>query len=193
MTTVRTSFSAAILIAILLSACGGSSEVDPSNPHNLITDIEAHRLMMTAIDSMEQVLYNDSLNYDAELAASLRESYDTFARRFGGDQAKCPEYLYKSAAISRGLGQPLKAIKTYDQILNKYPNYERGPEVQFLIAFTYDEDLKEINLAKDAYREVISKFANDHWAFQAEKRLETIDMTDEELMEFFLKNQGQGS
>jgi tetratricopeptide (TPR) repeat protein len=174
-----------------LQSCGDQSGTDTGKEikFELITDAEKHQRMLVSIDSMEQLLYADSLSYDLQLMEKLRESYDEFGRRFAGDKAKTPEYLYKSAAMSRGMGQPMAAIKTYDLILRKFKNFERAPEVQFLIAFTYDEDLKEKALAKDSYRDVMDKFPGDLWAIQAEQRLQTIDMTDGELIEFFMKKQ----
>jgi hypothetical protein len=58
-----------------------------------------------------------------------------------------------------------------------------------LTAFTYDEDLNESELAKEAYEKVIEKYPGDLWAVQAEQRLATVGMTDEELLEFLKEKQ----
>lgn len=177
------------LVATLV-ACGDNSESGKrDNKIELISETDLHRDMKHRIDSMEQHIYADTFALDIKSVETLRETYDEFARRFPGDVSKSAEYLYKSAAISRGLGDPVQAIKTYTTILDKFGNYERAPEVQFLIAFTYDEDMAEKGLAREAYRDVMVEFPGDHWALQAEKRLETIDMSDEELMEFLLEKQ----
>lgn len=182
--------SVIILFALVLVGCGNNADSEKKNKRiELISETDLHRDMKHRIDSMEQYIYADTFALDIKAIEVLRDTYDAFARRFPGDVAKSAEYLYKSAAISRGLGDPLKAIKTYGTILSKFNTYERAPEVQFLIAFTYDEDMSERELAREAYRDVVLKYPGDHWALQAEKRLETIDMSDEELMQFLLKKQ----
>jgi len=165
--------------------------VEEKKSSGLITDTEKHRMMQAEIDSLEQIVYADDFEFDKEQVVALRNTYDEFASRFSGDETKSPEYLYKSAALSRAVGKPTEAIKTYQHILTKFKGFDRNPEVQFLIAFTYDEDIRERSLAKESYREVIEKFPGDHWAIQAERRLETIDMTDEEMIRYFMDKQGE--
>jgi hypothetical protein len=63
--------------------------------------------------------------------------------------------------------------------------------VAFLQAFTYDEDLDQPDLAKECYQKVIELFPGDQWAIQAEQRLQTIGMSDEELLEFLKKKQAE--
>lgn len=148
----------------LLAGCG-EGEGDKKSSE-LITDTEKHRRMQVEIDSLEQVVYADDFKFDKDRVLKLRNTYDDFARRFGGDEAKSPEYLYKSAALSRALGKPTEAIKTYQHILTKFKGFDKNPEVQFLIAFTYDEDIREKSLAKEAYNDVIEKFPGDQWPFK---------------------------
>ncbi len=189
-----------LLLSAGLLACGGSGEPSGKNGESekvkrevpiLGSDVKDRSSLVHLIDSLEQIVYNDSAIFDRGSVVALRELYDTFAQRYGGDKAKAPEYLYKSAAISRGLGQPISAIKTYDRILTKFKNFERNSEVGFLIAFTYDEDLNQNDLAKEHYLKVIDKYPGDHWAIQAENRLETIDMSDEEMIEYFMRKTGE--
>lgn len=183
----------AAIALLLLTSCGEEPPADADgakgkNDLDLITDVEKRRRLLVSIDSLEQIVFADTtLNPSKETVRYLRARYDEFSRRFPGDAEKSGEYLYKSAAVSRGLGHPMQAIKTYEHILRKYKGFVRAPEVAFLIAFTYDEDLNEKELAKKAYETVMEKYPGDHWALEAERRLETIDMDDEELLEFLIR------
>ena len=56
--------------------------------------------------------------------------------------------LYRSAEISRSLGKPNEAIATYQKIIERYPSFHKAPEAKFMLAFSYDEDLKDINKAR---------------------------------------------
>jgi tetratricopeptide (TPR) repeat protein len=178
-------------VSLLLASCG--SEGTNDNQGRILSNAELSAQMVAQIDSLEAVFHTDTFNMNTEVGPLLLQKYTDYSRMFVGDKAKTPEYMYKSAAMSRGVGLPMKAIKLYDQILKEYPDYERCPEVAFLIGFTYDEDLKKPDLAKEAYTEVVNRFPTDHWAQQARYRLETIDMSDEELIEYFMKKNGENS
>ncbi len=186
-------FTSIIFVLVLIfSACAENKQVDAESCE-LMSNTEKHRIMTQSIDSLESIVYVDTFLTNKTAANQLLQQYSKFAETFPGDKVKSPEYLYKAGALSRGAGLPLKAIRCYDQFLKKYADNSKSPEVCFLIAFTYDADMNDINLAKEAYQEVITRYPDDHWAFQAEQRLETIDMTDEELVQFFMKKHQEES
>lgn len=172
------------LVTVFLVSC---SQEDQGVKDKVKSNLELRAEMLSKIDSLEAVMAEQNLAPESPAMGELLRSYIKFSELFPGDQEKAPEYLYKAAALSRAVDLPVKAIKLYDQVLNRYPNWEKAPEVAFLIGFTYDEDLKEVDLAKTAYREVITDFPGDHWALQAEQRLETIDLSEEELLDFLKK------
>jgi len=177
-------------VCFILAAIFACSNEESGVEEKVQSNLEMRRDMLSKIDSLESVMQSRDLEPESQVTSELMQSYLRFADLFPGDKEKSPEYLYKAAALARSVELPAKAIKLYDRILNRYPNWEKGPEVAFLVAFTYDEDLNKTDLAKDAYHKVIADFPGDHWAVQAEHRLETIDMTEEELIEF-LKNKAK--
>lgn len=174
-----------LITGILLPSCG--NQEDPEVQKAVLSTTEARKQMISKIDSLENIVYVDTFDYQAKSTTELLRTYNEFTATFVGDKEKTPEYLYKAAALCRATKLPVKAIKYYDKILTDYPGYERNPEVAFLAAFTYDEDLHQKDRAKEAYQEVIDKFPDDKWAEQAQERLKTIDMTDEELIQSFMK------
>ena len=180
-----------LLLACVIAIIGCSS--DTKVTQRAKSNAEMRDLMIGRIDSMETAMRNADLQPDDELMANLLRTYVEFSERYPADVQKTPELLYKAAALARGVELPVKAIKFYDKILTDFPNWEKAPEVAFLNAFTYDEDLKAPDLAKEAYEEVISKYPGDKWAIQAKQRMATIDMSDEELIEFLKKKQTEGA
>ena len=154
---------------------------------DLLSNTEDQRRLTALIDSLEKIVYNENFELDESSSANLMKAYNEYTTKFVVDKKRTPEYLYKSAAISRAVGLPIKAIKLYDKILADYPSYERNPEVAFLLAFTYDEDMKQPERAKEAYEELIEKYPGDLWAEQAAARLESIDKSDEELIKSFME------
>ncbi len=176
----------ALFGALVLVSCSseetGSEERAKSNAEKKLE-------LATRIDSLETVMEEKNLLPGDEMMGDLLKDYIEYTEKYPGDMDKTPEYLYKAAAISRAINLPVKAIKLYDKILAKYPRWEKAPEVAFLTAFTYDEDLNEPELAKEAYEKVIEKYPGDLWAVQAEQRLATVEMSDEELLEFLKEKQ----
>lgn len=169
----------------LLLSCGNNE--DESVKSDLLSNVQDSKRLMDKIDSLEKIVYDENADLNNVPTAELMSAYNEYTQKFVGDKKKTPEYLYKSAAISRAVNLPIKAIKIYDKILSDYPGFERNPEVAFLMAFTYDEDLKQKEQAKEAYREVIEKFPGDKWAEQASARLENIDLSDEDLVKSFME------
>lgn len=181
------------ILGILILALGACSDGQEGVEEKVKSNVERRLEIIADVDSMESAMQKDNLNPDSPTASELLKTYIKFSELYPGDKEKSPEYLYKAAALSRAVELPVKAIKLYDQILSRYPNWEKAPEVAFLVGFTYDEDLKSPDLAEEAYQEVIEDFPGDHWAVQAEQRLATIHMTDEELIEYFQKKTQENS
>ncbi|NEN24407.1 tetratricopeptide repeat protein [Cryomorpha ignava] len=175
----------ALFLGTLLLSCGTTE--DESVKSDLLSNVQDSKRLMAKIDSLEKIVYDENADLDNAPTAELMAAYNEYTQKFIGDKKKTPEYLYKSAAISRAVNLPVKAIKLYDKILADYPDYERNPEVAFLMAFTYDEDLKQKEQAKEAYHIVIERYPGDKWAEQASARLENIDQSDEDLVKSFME------
>jgi outer membrane protein assembly factor BamD (BamD/ComL family) len=158
-----------------------------------LSNAEVKEQMIKTIDSLETELENKNLLPGDLAMGDLIKKYEAFTERYPADLEHTPEYLYKTAALCRAVDLPVKAIKIYDKIIDDFPNWEKAPEVAFLQAFTYDEDLKKPQLAKEQYQEVIDRFPGDQWAVQAEQRLQTVEMSDDELVEFLRKKQEEAA
>jgi len=185
-------FIGVAVAGVILVSC--ASEEKKQVEKVVKSNTQEHREMLAYIDSLEDVVYVDTIDVDGPESSELLKSYLKFSRKFVGDKEKTPEFLYKAAALSRANELPVKAIKLYEQVLTDYPDYKRNPEIAFLIAFTYDDEIKQKEEAKKAYQKVIDDYPGDKWAEQAAERLKTIDMSDEELIEYFMKkNQSAGS
>ena len=176
---------------ITLFSCGNNAEEETAKA-DLRSNVEVSKMLIAKIDSLENIVYDESFDIEDLSSSHLMEAYREYTTKFVADKKKTPEYLYKYAAMSRAVNLPVKAIKAYDRILVDYPGYERNPEVAFLLAFTYDEDLSRPEQAKEAYQDVIDKYPGDKWAEQASIRLSNIDKSDEELVkEFMEKNKAE--
>lgn len=168
---------------LVFAACSGTS----GEEEQVKEEIKA---LATRIDSLENLLFGQESKVDKEVAAQLLQSYLKFTDTYPADE-RTPDFLYKGAGIARGVGVHSRALKMYQRILEDYPEYGKQAETSFLIAFTYDNDLKEIDLAKEAYNQVIEDYPDHEFAAQAKERLKTIDLSDEELIELFMQRNAE--
>lgn len=174
-----------MIVGLALVACQNSKNEVVEDA--LKTNAEEHAMLIHRIDSLENVVFTETFDLNEAAASELLRDYNMFTAKFPADDALCPEYLYKAAAIARGVDLPVRALKYYQQILSEYPGFIKNSESAFLLAFTYDEDLGEPKLAKEAYQYVIDTYPGDMWAEQSSERLKTIDMSDEDLIQFFME------
>ncbi|MBU4485825.1 MAG: hypothetical protein KKD38_02755, partial [Candidatus Delongbacteria bacterium] len=84
------------------------------------------------------------------------------------------EELFYEAQEYGALGMYGHAIEDYTELLQKYPKHVRASDAKFLIAFTYCNNLKEEELAKQHYREFMKMFPDSPLAVSAEYELENI-------------------
>jgi len=174
------------LAAAIIVGCS-SNDQSNENSLRLRSDQEVSSEMIGTIDSLEKELRAEDFKTDSEASSILMDSYLKYVSLFPGNEEKCPEYLYKAAAIARAVNLPVKAIKHYTEILTDYPSYKNASEAAFQIAFTYDNDLNEPERAKEAYQSVIEKYPGDLWAEQSAERLKTIDMSEDELIKMLME------
>lgn len=168
------------LLALLITACGGGASDAPA------TDAPAQLPapeMGARIRTMEDTLFAKNV-FDRRGAQALLDVYKAFAKAFPTD-SMAPEYLFRAAGMSKGLGQPQDAVLLYDRIIKEYPKWARLADTYYLRAFTIDADLKEKGRAKTAYEEVINRFPDHRFAQDAKAMIQNLQYTDEELIERF--------
>lgn len=128
---------------------------------------------------------------DKEKVKEIIELYEKYVKSFPSDTLS-PVYLYKAAELSMNTGQSDEAIKYYDRIIAEYYEFEKLPECYFLKAFVYENYLKNINLAREAYNEFIKKYPNHELTDDAILSLGNLGKTPEQIiMEFEQKNREQ--
>ncbi len=96
-----------------------------------------------------------------------------------------PDYLHKAGETARAIRAFPQAIELYDWIYAQYPDYEKASQALFLKAFTYDNDLKDKEIAKKLYEEFLQKFPNDDFADDTQFLLDNLGKDDEEIIKSF--------
>jgi len=141
--------------------------------------------LLTKIQSSEQKLFGDSVAaLDKKSAMVLVTDYQSFAARFPKDSL-APEYLFKASDILMNLSRPQQTIFTFNEIIRKYPDFEKMPTCYFLRAFVYDDQLKDYKAAEKYYKEFLDKYPDSDFADDAQMLLRNLGKTPEELINEF--------
>lgn len=140
-----------------------------------VTDAEA---ALYSQDPQEQVIF------DQKKAKTVIDAYHTYADNFA-DDAKTPEYLFKAAEVHRSLKEYGKAVEIYKQIFEKYPAYEKAPQSLFLLGFSYENDVKNIEEAKKVYQQFLDKFPTHELADDVQFSMSNLGKSPEEIIKEF--------
>ena len=139
------------------------------------------------IKANEEKLFNDSTKMlDPKVANEELAAYQKYAAEFPEDSAS-PGYLFKAADLAQGMRKPREAVRIYREFIAKYPNHSKIAASHFLLAFVYDNELRQKDSAKTYYREFLEKYPTHQLAPSAKASLDQIEMglTDEELVKMF--------
>lgn len=143
----------------------------------------------TVIHGFEKQLYTDSsMNIDPKIAYQIMIAYARFAHDFSDDTLS-PEYLFKAGEIARALYRGNEATIYYKQLCEEYPDFEKTPTAMFLLAFTYENVLKDTLNAKKIYEEFINKYPDNQFIDDAQYSLKYLGKSPEELMKIFEENE----
>jgi outer membrane protein assembly factor BamD (BamD/ComL family) len=111
------------------------------------------------------------------------EHYNAFLQRFP-QHNKAPTALKQLAAIAQQKGDMQGAIALYERLLKEYPQSEQGAAAQFMIAFIYEEYLRDTERARSAYQLVIERYPNSELAASAKQLLPNVGRDPEEWVHF---------
>lgn len=98
-------------------------------------------------------------------------------------------HLKRAAESSLSIRGFERALYLYDLLISRYPDTKESEQALFRTAFIYDNDLGEMEKAKETYEVFIKKHPNSEFADDAEFLLQNIGKDDAEILEALLKNQ----
>lgn len=92
-------------------------------------------------------------------------------------------YLFKAAEIARTIRTFPKVMSLYDWIIESYPNFEKAPTVLFLKGFVIENDIQNVDMARDVYNQFLEKHPSHELADDVKFLLEHLGKTDEEILQ----------
>ncbi len=144
-----------------------------------------------AVETAEALLGNDSLDFNSPERTkhykTAVSSYLDYAEALPTD-AKTPGYLFQAAELQRTLKQYPEAIKSYEKIYNDHSDHAKAAQSLFLMGFSYENDLKDLDKAKELYNEFLQKYPKHELADDVQFSISNLGKTPEEIIKQFEKN-----
>ena len=77
---------------------------------------------------------------------------------------------------------PQTAISYFKLFIDRYPSNERCDQAQFLIGFTFSEQMGEYESARDAFRVLVNEYPQSELADDAEWMIEHMEVPIEQFI-----------
>ncbi len=140
------------------------------------------------IEQLGNQMFNDTAHvFNQNMATQFIDACEAHALLLPkSDQSL--EYLHKAGETARSIKTYNKAISIYDWIYSQYPDDPRASQALFLKAFTYDNDLKNLDVARSLYEEYLEKYPNEDFADDTQFLLSNLGKSDEEILQELNKN-----
>lgn len=99
--------------------------------------------------------------------------------------------LYRAAEVVRAMNKPAQTAAVYQTVYTRYPSFSKAPEALFMLGFTYDEDLNDLDKARQTYTDFLQKYPTHSFADDSEMLLKNLGKSDEEILKELEKNAQQ--
>lgn len=120
---------------------------------------------------------------DPTTAGQAVAHFTEFLERFA-ESPQAPQALRKLAGLAQQQGKMQEAIGHYERVLAEYPDSGHGDEAQFMIAFIYEEYIRDLAQARRAYRRVIDNYPDSELAVSAQHLLPNVGRAPQEWVQF---------
>lgn len=153
---------------------------------SILVSCDNQEASLQSIKDIESQLFNSNnkVSLDKDLAEKAIAAYTSYASKYK-DDPETPGYLFKAADVHRGLRQNDKAIEVWENIYNTYPDFEKAPHCLFLMGFSYENDLKNLDKAKGLYEQFLSKYPNHDLADDVQFSIKNLGKSPEEIIKSF--------
>jgi len=145
------------------------------------------------IKTLESELYSPSAtSFNKEPADKLLMMYDNFIKEFPNDTLT-PVFLFKSANLAMNAANPQGAISRFDLLIRNYPSNPKAPVCLFFKGYIYENMLKDLGKAKEAYLLFIEKYPDHELIKDAKMSIQNLGKTPEQMIKEFEMNKKQDS
>lgn len=159
-------FIAGILGITLLFSCGPSKTKIESDISDIVKELKTAE------------------NLDAEKVSNLIELYNLYIEKFPNDE-KVPKYMEMKAKYLGAINHYDLALNVYEEIFDKFPDYDKRSEALFMQAFINEVNLNNLDEAERLYNKYLELYPDGEFAKDATFSLRNLHLTPEQLMLLF--------
>ncbi len=135
------------------------------------------------IQGLAAKMYDDSLHQFNESAATQYVDATEAYVLINPNDPESPDLLNKAAETARSLKTYTKAISLYDWVIEKYPTSKLAAQALFLKAFTFDNELHDLESARFYYQEFIKRYPTNDFADDAKVLMDNLGKSDQEFLQ----------
>ncbi|MEZ4925598.1 MAG: tetratricopeptide repeat protein [Saprospiraceae bacterium] len=167
-----------LFLAILILACNQETDTE-----------KAARLTQQLVD-LDKAMGGVNVT-DKEKAKEFIATSEQLATLVEKDNLeKYADVILKAAGLAKTIGLPEKSIELYRKVAEGAPDNKKAPTALFMIGFVYENDLNDLEKAKQVYETFLDKYPNDpDFADDAQMALKNLGKSPEELIKEFEQNQ----
>ena len=138
------------------------------------------------VKKAEAALFNDDQTVNPEAAAQAVVTYSKYVEE-NPEAANAADYLFKAIEVSVNTKQkPQQSIDLVNRLVSNYPKFDKTPVALFMLAtFVYDEQMHDLDKARETYQCIIDNYPDSPFAKDAEISITQLGMTPEELIRMF--------
>lgn len=180
-----------IIISFLIFFCSAFSCNQSGSLENTTSENSSSnsKTLLKEIDTLEAKLRSAKLVTDEMPAAKKLVKKSQFYSELHPQNKKTASILFRAADVARGIGEYGKAIQLWGKVWRNYPDFDKAPDAVFMQAFTYENNLGDIQNAKRYYIQFIEKFPKNPLREQAIIALKNLGKSPEDLIKEFQKNE----
>lgn len=140
--------------------------------------------LRTRIADVEAIVMADSIaDISVSKGDSLIAMYLDYNEKYK-DDTLCADYFFRAAELSLKIGKPEQAVDLFGSI-RRFPNYRKTARALFMQGFIAENNLHDINSAKEFYEKFLTQYPNNAMADDVKLTLANIGMSPEELVKSF--------
>ena len=138
------------------------------------------------VKKAEEALFNEDQTVNTEAATEAVTTFSKYAEE-NPEAADAADYLFKAIEISINTRQDAQqSIDMVNQLVENYPECDKNPVALFMLAtFVYDEQLHDLDKAREAYQQIVDNYPNSPFANDAAIAITQLGMTPDELIKMF--------
>ena len=142
------------------------------------------------VKEAEAALFNEDMTANTEAVPDAIATFSKYVEE-NPDAADAAEVLFKAVEIAVNTKQdPQQSIKLVNKLVADYPKCDKNPVALFMLAtFVYDEQLHDLDKARETYQQIIDNYPDNPFAKDAAIAITQLGMTPEELIRMFEENE----